>query len=42
MTEVAAVTGISQDLKDILTKQNTDTTFAALTVAGIRTALSTP
>jgi type IV pilus assembly protein PilA len=42
MTEIAALTGISTDLKAILTRENADTTFAALTVAGLRTALSTP
>jgi type IV pilus assembly protein PilA len=42
MTEIAALTGISTDLKAILTRENADNTFAALTVAGLRTALSTP
>lgn len=42
MTEIAALTTISQDLKDILTKENADTAFAALTVADVRTALATP
>ncbi|MBP1920162.1 type II secretion system protein [Youngiibacter multivorans] len=42
MTEIAALTGISPDLKDILTRENADEAFSALTVAGIRTALSTP
>ncbi|MBW8383766.1 MAG: prepilin-type N-terminal cleavage/methylation domain-containing protein [Youngiibacter sp.] len=40
MTEVEAVTGISQDLKDILLKQ--DDAFGLITVAELRASLSAP
>lgn len=42
MTEVAALSNISTDLKNILTARAADTTFMAKTVGALRAGLSAP